>query len=96
MTDQELANKCVAFGVGRQGKYPLSSDGVGFYQTPGDESDGLCAELFVRSWLVAGPMMEKYFSGPYAVLDDVVPNGLGPWDARESLPRAIIEKCVGH
>lgn len=63
MNDLELADAVVALGVGRQGKYPESADGAGFYYTPTDENtheeEGLYSKLFVRDWRVAGALMEK-------------------------------------
>ena len=63
MNDKELADAVVALGIGTQVDYPKSSDGVGFYHTPGDdcgESDGVYSKLFVRDWRVAGALMEMY------------------------------------
>ena len=102
MNDKKLADKVVALGVGGQDKYPLSMDGVGFYQTPGDESDGLCAELFVRDWRVAGALMEKcqkmyveYIGEPeQTVYVRAENNRTWDWPAGENLPRLIIEACV--
>ena len=88
MTDKELADKCVASGVGGQGKHPLSSDGVGFYQTPGDESDGLCAKLFVRDWRVAGACLQRW---PTTINVEHLEMTL---DEMLRDPRAIIEAFV--
>ena len=88
MTDKELADKVIALGVGYQGTYPLSCDGVGFYHEP-YEDGGMCAELYVRDWRCAGALMEKLtwqqvctLLKPRQTTDDIVE------------PRAIIEGCV--
>ena len=90
MTDKELADKVVALGVGRQGEYPKSADGCGFYYTPTDanthEEEGLYSKLFVRDWRVAGTMLAMYYDA-YAAIDDVI-------QTFEGDPRAITEACV--
>ena len=99
MTDKELADKVIALGVGYQGTYPLSCDGVGFYHEP-YEDGGMCAELYVRDWRVAGALMEKC-SGVNTVRRDgkwksyAVKNfGVALTAGNDSMPRAIIEACV--
>ena len=89
MTGKELADKVLALGVGWQDKYPLSSDSVGFYQTPGDESDGLCAELFVRDWRVAGACLQRW---PTTINVEHLEMTL---DEMLRDPRAITEAYVG-
>ena len=93
MNDKELADAVVALGIGTQVDYPKSSDGVGFYHTPGDDcggSDGVYSKLFVRDWRVAGAMME--------MRDICELESVFAWMAvdslqadSESLPRAIVE-----
>ena len=101
MTDQELADRIVALGVGRANQiYP---DALGrFYQIDPDADwqTSVNETKFVRDWRVAGAMMEK--------CDSVYPDKLtdGRWQAMasinampskwimdESLPRAINEAC---
>ena len=108
MNDKELADKVVALGVGRQG-HTKSADGVGFYYTPEDdcgEEDGMYSKLFVRDWRVAGALMEKVGTDscfhinlyPKCYDVDIFDNEcLHVANQRHdsSLPRAIIEACVG-
>lgn len=104
MTDQELADKVVALGVGEfrpqcnaAGIYLRS---VANYGMPDDlEHEFDCDKFFVRDWRVAGALMEKCNEVAAWQTDD-------GWKAdalkppiegkaiNESLPRAIIEACV--
>ena len=96
MTDGELAQACVKAGVGS------TYGDTGWYWTPGMETR-IEANQFVRSWLVAGALMEKF---PYVECVMVDPG----WHAEvepswadsaknnvhasgDNLPRAIIEAC---
>ncbi len=109
MTDQELADKVVALGIGSERKGHYSHLGSGFLS----EKQGLplwfgrtsqTADCFVRDWRVAGALLEKTASGSWVLADDT---DLGKWSVlasatgetygqrmNESFPRAIIEACV--
>ena len=54
MTDQELADKVVALGVGQKDPHQKILPYLAPDSTEWDED-----ELFVRDWRVAGAMMEK-------------------------------------
>lgn len=101
MNDIELADAVIALGVGHQDKAPLSCDGVGFYTI---DDDGVCAELFVHDWRVAGELMERCaameidsIGKPWWVACNVEPkeNPYHYFKAEgASLPRTLIEACV--
>ena len=103
MSDQALADKIVALGVGRLN--PRNKESYGLPMTM-DQS----AHFFVRDWRVAGALMEKWTSAVDRELDigtdekgnfycspqrpdDYSWNSVC-WITNESLPRAIIEACV--
>lgn len=91
MSDQELADKVVAHGVGElhRGRYWI-------------DNESFLAGGFVRDWRVAGALMERVGNGfEYALCVDTwqvtMFEGSGEgYTAAEgaSLPRAIIEACV--
>jgi len=85
MTDQELADKVVALGVGE-------CTDSGYYMIPDCGITGYGEHIFVRDWRVAGALMEKCPSSNY--LQSVLFDALYEHDERDSLPRAIIEACV--
>lgn len=100
MSDQELADKIVALGVGWIQHHPnLPSTQVYRLGTYWDSADG-----FVRDWRVAGALSERVDGVEYARLTDgrwqcliCPPNGTFMKDSfaeNESLPRAISEACV--
>ncbi len=88
MTDQELADKVVALGIGQK-------NGPKMYVPPNHPFlNPQYADDFVRDWRVAGALMEKcakadaengrdtYFIGPFRDTQNI------------NFPRAIIEACV--
>ena len=79
MSDQELADKVVALGVG-------NLIAVGNYQI--GETTGLYADQFVRDWRVAGICLEQW---PTTINTEHLDMGL---DEMLRNPRAIIEACV--
>ena len=97
MSDQELADKIVAHGVGKVVGYDdRGQERVVLYRV--DREVGTPPDKFVRDWRVAGAMMEKVDHVELSKL----PNG--EWEAsvyeegrglvfNESAPRAIIESC---
>ena len=91
MSDQELADKVVALGVG-------NLIAVGNYQI--GETTGLYADQFVRDWRVAGALMEKCLSVEFITVSRtreysaVARTGKTADAINESLPRAINEACV--
>ena len=103
MNDKELADRVVAFGVGKANQiYP---DGIGkFYQVDvdADWQTSVNESKFVRDWRVAGALMERCLSLDYDQADEE--HTVSVWTAasftgpsatigNESLPRAIIEAC---
>ena len=98
MEDRELADKIIELGVGSQSPLPKSCDGVGFYTI---EDDGMCAELFVIDWRVAGALLESV-DGTWCanhfdevgLLTDYYTALVNTHRGRnKSLPRAITEAC---
>jgi len=106
MTDQELADKVVALGVGYADR-----GGPGFMDdyTLGGIGNELNADEFVRDWRVAGALMEKCIAMDVEYME--IDSGYGRgWQVcntiagkqpykyhkanNDSLPRAIIEACV--
>jgi len=98
MTDQELADKVVALGVGE--RHRLRKEMTYWYPTHLYPDQPMTASEFVQDWRAAGALMEKAPQLSYTV-------SLGGWSAwrhnysdrgvagpYESLPRAIIGACV--
>ncbi len=95
MNDKELADKVVALGVATTSGDLYSRD------NPYSDFSGISAKRFVRSWAVAGALIErcdhidgmKMDTGHFHVL---VWNSLNQGKGQhDSIPRAIIEACVG-
>ena len=95
MTDEELAERIVALGVGLSGACGYAPTRIA------SRSDFQGAGSFVRDWRVAGALMEKVGHGDWFgsigdwFSDVPIPGtprfGLG---SGGSLPRAICEACV--
>ena len=89
MTDRELAEKIVAFGVGSSSGDLYSLDGFSY--------DSQKEQGFVRDWRVAGAMIEKCLDEGFVfdigqkvrILSTEIAISIS-----ESLPRAINEACV--
>ena len=109
MSDQELADKIVAHGVGRIVGYDdRGQERVVLYRV--DREVGTPPEKFVRDWRVAGAMIEKCMpiGHSFAIRSnevDIAEGGFdqGSWSYGEqaanvmvddSLPRAINEACA--
>lgn len=110
MTDQELADKVIALGIGRQDKPYLAHR----YHFPAPANTWASAELFVRDWRVAGAVMEKlvqddkvdlraislsWYSSLMTFAGQAAGSAnptYGTYNERtsDSAPRAIIEACV--
>ena len=101
MTDQELADKIVALGVGESmgdagGMAYILPCQVAELATMNAQIDTASARYFVRDWRVAGALMEKAKCGRWCLLSNE------GWYASandfpvegDSLPRAINEACV--
>ena len=108
MNDKELADRCVALGVG------LQKDLNGYYCYPPNSDTPIHYQRLVRDWRVAGSLMEK-MDGELLIWrinyeDEDLEGGelisvltgyawvvepVRSKDSRqdESLPRAIIEAC---
>lgn len=105
MNDKSLADAVVALGVGRSVKHIGDIDPrYSMDSYCGDHSVQDLAKTFVRSWAVAGPLMEmveahfieKLTKEKWSVRSDK-PYGKSKtreWYDDESLPRAIVEACV--
>lgn len=101
MTDNDLADKVVALGVGG-----WSADGIHIWLVRGNQVLE-CSE-FVRDWRIAGALMEMCPNGvrtcfdqlwcaqvwPATDDDDEIYADFGEVYRSNSLPRAIIEACV--
>ena len=102
MTDQELADKVVALGVGSKG----AADKIGHYGCF-DEKDWAWngPYRFVRDWRVAGALLERcqlasitvdidaFHAVPFVSVSSMTGKCDNSVDITESLPRAIIEPC---
>ena len=94
-TDINLANAILAHGVGAQ-SLSRSCDKVGFYHLDPEMYDqGLCAELFVRDWGVAGALIDQVRNGPDTTVAVVkwvsLMRDIRRVPVNENLPRAICE-----
>jgi len=97
MTDQELANKIVASGVGYKITLLPPHSGTSWGLTDGD-CLWVTLDGFVRDWRVAGAMLEKCFDnsmqGTFAFVE-IWEHVWGMMRGGEiPLPRAINEGCV--
>ena len=100
MNDKELADRCVALGVGKRTKHKAAYHKWFLY-------DALEDEQFVRDWRVAGSLMEKVKDGGawfhdknkgWCAIHEAsrAENAYyAGWEnaSGESLPRTIIEAC---
>ncbi len=94
MNDKDLANACVALGVGKL--YGPTETQSGGWAPPKDNLTKLVvytASDFVRDWRVAGELMEKV---PRINVDDplLLVMARAITNSDDNLPRAIIEACV--
>lgn len=101
----KLAQRILAQGIGWQGEYPKSCDGVGFYHIGDEYSEGMIAELFCQDGRVVLALMEKVWSkGIHLIIEKagiIVPLGITPNGETistgavvdESLAVAICEAC---
>ena len=101
MTDKELADKIVALGVGECDGLGHARNGSHWYSLEASDLGGLCDELFVHSWIVAGALMEKckeferiIYYQKTNIWDIEISSSKYVCESNESLPRAINEACV--
>ena len=85
MTDKELADRIVAFGVGGS-----VSDGT--YRLNLKHNEVLTQNKFVRDWRVAGALMEMCVAQRIHLVP-IIKSATVRLVRNESLPRAINEAC---